>query len=288
MHPDLCESFRKLNLELVPAGYLSSLVIEPTIRERIRDAQLSSSMIQKVKQGIEALVPKYGCFSVHSDGTVMFEDRAVVPKEGDLREVIMKEAHDSKISIHPGSTKMYQDLKQSFWWTRMKRDVARFVSQCDVWKRVKTQHQKPAGLLQPLEVPEWKWDHIEMDFVTGFLRSQKGNNAVFVVIDNLSKVAHFVAVKDSISVAQLADLYTARVVSLHGITKKISSDRGSLFTSKFWQAFQKAIGTTVVFSTAYHPQTSGQVERVNQILEDMLRACVISFDIKWEECLPYA
>ena len=140
MHPDLCEKFCKLNLELVPAGYLSSLVVEPTIRERICDAQSASSMIQKVKQGIEASVPKYSCFSVHSDGTVMFEDRAVVPKEGDLREVIMKEAHDSKLSIHPGSTKMYQDLKQSFWWTRMKRDVARFVSQCDVCRGVKAQH----------------------------------------------------------------------------------------------------------------------------------------------------
>ena len=99
---------------------------------------------------------------------------------------------------------------------------------------MKAQHQKPAGLLQPLEVPEWKWDRIEMDFVTGFPRSQKGNNAVFVVIYNLSKVAHFFVVKDSISAAQLADLYTARVVSLHDIPKKISSDRGSLFTSKFW------------------------------------------------------
>src|SRR4051812_37118627 len=127
-----------------------------------------------------------------------------------------------------------------------------------------------------------------MDFVTGFPLSWKKNNAIFVVIDNLSEVAHFFPVKDSISAAQLAELYTARVVSLHGIPKKISSDRGSLFTSKFWKAFQKAIGTTVVFSTAYHPQTSGQVEHVNQILEDMLRACVISFGMKWEEFLTYA
>ena len=139
-------------------------------------------MIQKIKQGIVALVPKYGCFSVHDDGTVLFEERVVVPKEGDLREVIMKEARDSKLSIHPGSTKMYQDLKQSFWWTRMKRDVARFVSQCDVCRRVKAQHQKPAGLLQPLEILEWKWDHIEMDFVTGFPRSQKANNALSSLI----------------------------------------------------------------------------------------------------------
>src|SRR4051812_36428284 len=113
----------------------------------------------------------------------------------------------------------------------MKRDVDRFVSQCDVCKRVKAQHQKSAGLLHPHEIPEWKWDHIEMDFITGFPLSHKKNNAIFVVIDNLSKVAHFFAVKDSISAAQLADLYTTRVVSLHGIPKKINSDRCSLFTS---------------------------------------------------------
>src|SRR3954469_25625872 len=157
----------------------------------------------------------------------------------------------------------------------MKRDVARFVSQCDVCRRVKAPHQKPAGLLQPLEISEWKWDHIEMDFIIGFPLSQKKNNAIFVVIEKLSKVSHFFPVKDSISAAQLADLYTARVVCLHGIPKNISSDRGSLFTSKFWKAFQKAIGTIVLFITAYDPQTSGQVERVNQILEDMLRACVL-------------
>ena len=104
----------------------------------------------------------------------------------------------------------------------------------------------------------------------------------------MSKVAHFLPVKESISVVQLAELYTARIVALHGIPKKISSDRGSIFTSNFWKAFEEALGTKILFSTAYHPQTSGQVERVNQFLEDMLRACVISFGMKWEECLPYA
>src|SRR3954468_15963759 len=127
-----------------------------------------------------------------------------------------------------------------------------------------------------------------MDFVTGLPRSQKGNNAIFVVIDNLSKVAHFMPVKETILAEQLAELYTARIVSWHDIPKKISSDHGSIFTSNFWKAFQEALRTKIVFSTAYHPQTNGQVERVNQILEDMLRACVISFCMKWEECLPYA
>ena len=170
----------------------------------------------------------------------------------------------------------------------MKREIAQFVNECDVCRRVKAEHQRPAGLLQPLAIPERKFDHIEMDFVTGFPKSKRGNDAIFVVIDKLSKVAHFLPIKESITAAQLAELYTSRIVSLHGIPQLISSDRGSIFTSKFWDSFQKAMGTNIRFSTDFHPQTSGQVEQVNQILEDMLRACVISFGMKWEDCLPYA
>ena len=182
---------------------------------------------------------------------------------------------------------MYLDIKTTYWWTRMKSDIARYVSECDVCRRVKAEHQRPAGVLQPLKIPEWKWDNVEMDFITGFPKSRKGNDAIFVVIDRLSKVAHFLPVKEIISASQLTELYTAKIISLHGVPLEISPDRGSIFTSRFWASFQKAMGTNLLFSTAYHPQTSGQVERVNQILEDMLRACVISFGMKWEEFLPF-
>ena len=150
---------------------------------------------------------------------------------------------------------MYQDLKQTFWWTRMKREIAKFVNECDVCRRVKAKHQRPAGLLHPLPIPEWKFDRIEMDFVTGFPKSKKGNDSIFVVIDKLSKVAHFLPVKESISAAQLVELYTSRIVSLHGVPMMISSDRGSIFTSKFWDSFQSAMGTKIRFSTTFHPQT---------------------------------
>ena len=113
----------------------------------------------------------------------------------------------------------------------MKREIAQFVNECDGCRRVKAEHQRPAGLLHPLPIPEWKFDHIEMDFVTGFPKSKKGNDAIFVVIDKLSKVAHFLPVKESISAAQLAELYTSRIVSLHGVPMLVSSDRGSIFTS---------------------------------------------------------
>src|SRR3954471_23875461 len=183
---------------------------------------------------------------------------------------------------------MYRDLRQRFWWTRMKRDIARFVAECDVCRRIKAEHQRPAGTLQPLPIPKWKWDNVEMDFVTGFPRSQKGHDAIFVVIDRFSKVAYFLPVKETIYASQLADLYVSRIVSLHSIPLEISSDRGSILTSRFWDSFQEAMGTHLNFSTAYHPQSQGQVEFVNQVLEDMLRACVISFGKKWEESLPFA
>jgi uncharacterized protein (DUF2132 family) len=128
---------------------------------------------------------------------------------------------------------MYHDIKTTFWWTGMKQQIASYVSECDTCCRVKAVHQKPSGMLQPLKVPEWKWDKVEMDFITGFPKSRKGNNAIFVVIDRLSKVAHFLPVKESISASQLAELYTNRIVSLHGVPLEISSDRGSIFTSKF-------------------------------------------------------
>src|SRR3990170_4189053 len=127
-----------------------------------------------------------------------------------------------------------------------------------------------------------------MGFIAGLPKSQKGHDAILVVVDQLSKVAHFLPVKETITASQLAELYISRIVSLHSIPKEISSDRGVLFTSKFWESFQAAMGTHITWSSAYHPQSQGQVERVNQVLEDMLRASVISFGKKWEESLPYA
>src|SRR5215216_3752112 len=121
----------------------------------------------------------------------------------------------------------------------MKQDIARYVAKCDVCRRIKAEHQRPAGTLQPISIIEWKWDHVEMDFVTGFPKSQKSNDAILVVIDRLSKVAHFLAVKETIAASQLATLYMSRIVSLHGIPLVISSYHGSLFTSRFWASFQK-------------------------------------------------
>ncbi|KAK1647671.1 hypothetical protein QYE76_065476, partial [Lolium multiflorum] len=206
----------------------------------------------------------------------------------ELKQVILKEAHDTMYSIHPGGTKMYQDLKEQFWWHGMKREIGRYIAKCDICQRVKAKHQRNAELLQPLQIPEWKWDSVGMDFITGLPKSSKGNDSIWVVVDRLTKVAHFIPVKTTYQGPKLAELYISRIVALHGTPKSIVSDRGSQFTSRFWQKVHEGLGTRLNFITAYHPQTDGQTERVNQILEDMLRACVLEYGSKREDCLPYA
>ena len=161
----------------------------------------------------------------------------------------------------------------------MKRDIAIYVAWCDSCQRVKAEHQRPAGLLQPLRVPEWKWDVIGMDFIIGLPRTHHGNDAIWVITDYLTKVAHFIPVKTTYSTQRLARLYLSRIVCLHGVPKTIVCDRGTQFVSRFWEHLQQALGTQLTFSTAYHPQTGGQTERVNQILEDMLRACVLTYGV---------
>ncbi|WVZ59631.1 hypothetical protein U9M48_009745 [Paspalum notatum var. saurae] len=263
-----------------------SMEFEPTLEQEIRKGQLNDEKIKEIKELIK--LDKAPGFQVDADGTVWHGDRICVPNIKSIRDLILKEAHETAYSIHPGSEKMYQDLKQKFWWYGMKREVAEYVALCDVCQRVKAEHQKPAGLLQPLKIPEWKWEEIGMDFIVGLPRTQSGFDSIWVVVDRLTKVAHFIPVKTTYSGAKLAELYMSRIVCLHGVPKKIVSDRGTQFTSHFWKRLHESMGTKLNFSSAYHPQTDGQTERTNQILEDMLRACAIQYGTSWDKSLPYA
>nr|BAH80025.1 putative retrotransposon protein [Oryza sativa Indica Group] len=282
---ELCQEFEKLNLGIVSKGFVATLEAKPTLFDQIREAQVNDPDIQEIKKNMRR--GKAIGFVEDERGTVWLGERICVPENKELKDTIMKEAHETLYSIHPGSTKMYQDLKQQFWWASMRREIAEYVALCDVCQRVKAEHQRPAGLLQPLKIPEWKWEEIGMDFITGLPRTSAGHDSIWVVVDRLTKVAHFIPVKTTYTGHKLAELYMARVVCLHGVPKKIVSDRGSQFTSKFWQKLQSELGTRLNFSTAYHPQTDGQTERVNQILEDMLRACVLDFGGSWDKNLPY-
>ncbi|KAL0539787.1 hypothetical protein IC582_024005 [Cucumis melo] len=262
---------------------LAQLTVQPTLRQRIIDAQSNDPYLVE-KRGL-AEAGQTAEFSLSSDGGLLFERRLCVPSDCAVKTELLSEAHSSPFSMHPGSTKMYQDLKRVYWWRNMKREVAEFVSKCLVCQQVKAPRQKPAGLLQPLSIPEWKWENVSMDFITGLPKTLRGFTVIWVVVDRLTKSAHFVPGKSTYTASKWAQLYMSEVVRLHGVPVSIVSDRDARFTSKFWKGLQTAMGTRLDFSTAFHPQTDGQTERLNQVLEDMLRACALEFPGSWDSHL---
>ncbi|GKB46654.1 putative reverse transcriptase domain-containing protein [Tanacetum coccineum] len=212
-----------------------------------------------------------------TDGTLCLNGRSWLPCYDDLRTMIMHESHKSKYSIHPGSEKMYQDVKKLYWWPNMKADIATYVSKCLTCAKVKAEHQRQSGLLVQPEIPQWKWDNITMDFVTKLPKSSQGYDTIWVIIDRLTKSAIFIPMKETDPLEKLARMYLKEVVTRHGIPVSIIYDHDPRFASNFWRSLQKALGTSLDMSTAYHPQTDGQSERTIQTLKDMLRACVIDF-----------
>ncbi|GKC83134.1 putative reverse transcriptase domain-containing protein [Tanacetum coccineum] len=222
------------------------------------------------------------------DGSLYYMDRIWVPLMGGVRTKIMDEAHKTRYYVHPEVDKMYYDLRDMYWWPGMKKEIAIYVSKCLTCAKVKAEHQRPSGLLQQPEIPEWKWEKIAMDFITKLPRSSSGHDAIWVIVDRLTKSAHFLAIREDYSMEKLARLYIDEIVARHGVPTLIISDRDGRFTSRFWQTMQKALGTRLDMSTAYHPQTDGQSERTIQTLEDMLRACVIDFGGSWNIHLPLA
>jgi hypothetical protein len=228
---EIVEDFRRLKLGIVAHTEGVIIELEPTLEQEIRKGQVSDAKIQEIKDLItEGRGPE---FTEDEQGIVWFKDWICVPEIDSLRETILKEAHDSYYSIHPGSTKMYQDLKQKYWWYGLKRDVAAHVAKCDVCQRVKVEHQRLARLLHPLKIPEWKWEEIGKDFIVGLPRTPAGYDSIWVIVDRLTKVAHFIPVRTNFTGAKLAELYMTWIVCLHGVPKKIVSDRGSQFTSWF-------------------------------------------------------
>ena len=223
-----------------------------------------------------------------SEDVMYFANRVWIPRSGNLRELILDEVHKSRYSIHPGSDKMYKDVKELYWWPNMKREIASYVSKCITCSKVKAEYQKPSGLLQQPEIPQWKWERIAMDFITKLPRTSSGYDTIWVIVDLLKKSAHFLPIRESYKIGKLSRIYLKEIVARHGVPVSIISDRDSRFTSKFWYALHKAMGTRLDMSTAYHPQTDGQSERTIQTLEDLLRSCVLDFGGNWDTHLPLA
>ena len=236
--------------------------------------------------GCEAATNPEGPFKT-SHGLVFYKTRIVVPKAPTLRNNILEEFHASKTAGHSGVLRTYKRLTQQFYWPTMYRDVQEFVARCEACQRTETEALTPAGLLQPLPIPCQVWDDITMDFIEGMPKSH-GRDTIFVVVDRLSKYAHFLALTHPFTAKVVADTFVEGVVKLHGMPKSIISDRDPIFVSKFWQEFFVRSGTKLKMSFANHPQTDGQPEVVNRCLEKYLRSFVHQWPRKWLEFLPWA
>nr|GEZ82142.1 putative reverse transcriptase domain-containing protein [Tanacetum cinerariifolium] len=230
------------------------------LMQQILEAQVESLKEGNVQKEDLGRIQKQ-IFKIHSNGIRYHDKRIWLPLHGGLRDLIMHESHKSKYSIHPRSTKMYQDLRKLYWWSNMKANIATYVSQCLTCAKVKAEHLKPSGL------------------------TPSGYDSIWVIVDRLTKSAYFLPKKKTDSIEKLVELYLKEIVCKHGVPMSVISNRDNLFTSRFWVSLQKVLGTQLDLSTAYHPETDGQSERTIQTLKDMLRACVIDFGSSWDKHL---
>ena len=216
------------------------------------------------------------------------EKRLVVPNDQFVRTAIIYECHDRPYVGHVGTHKTTKLVERNFWWPNIQRDVRRYVQTCHSCQANKGTNQKPAGLLQPLPIPQEPWESVSMDFIIHLPKTKQGHDAIFVVVDRLTKMVHLIPTVTSVKASEVAHLFQSHVFKLHGTPQNFVTDRDTKFTSQFWKELQTKLGVNSHMSTAYHPQSDGQTERVNRILEDMLRHYVNPLQDNWDELLPYA
>ncbi|KAJ9517576.1 hypothetical protein QJQ45_025084, partial [Haematococcus lacustris] len=221
-----------------------------------------------------------------SDSGIWYRDKqVVVPDVPGLRKGILYELHNATTSGHGGLEKTFQAVASHFWWPGMHAFVTTYVRRCQVCQRNKSSTKKPAGLLQPLPVPEYPWDSVSMDFVVKLPKSEAGNDSILVVVDRLTKMVHLMAMTEKSGGIQVAKLFFDNVFKLHGMPRTIISDRDTRFQGEFFKGLMKIMQSKQCMSTAFHPQTDGQTERVNKVMEDMLRHYVGAEFNDWDQFL---
>jgi hypothetical protein len=221
------------------------------------------------------------------EGIIRHHGRIWVGANSALRTKLITAFHTSAIGGHSGADATYQRIKRLFAWTGLKAQVIDFVKQCDTCQHAKHSNTHPTGLLQPLPIPSGPWRDITMDFIEGLPLSD-GFNTILVVVDRYTKFAHFIPLKHPYTAPSVARVFVDSIVKLHGMPRTIVSDRDRIFTGKFWKLLFEKLGTKLKYTTAYHPQTDGQSERVNQCLEMFLRCNVQDAPRQWRRLLPLA
>jgi hypothetical protein len=221
------------------------------------------------------------------DGVIRFKGRIWVGSNELAQQNILQALHASGLGGHSGIAATYSRVKSLFAWPHLKQAVQKFVQQCSVCQQAKIEHTRLPGLLQPLPVPTQAWEIISLDFVEGLPTSDR-YNAILVVIDKFSKYGHFIPIHHPYTALQIAKLFLEHVYKLHGLPKAIISDRDPVFTSSLWKELFKLTDTQLLMSSAYHPQTDGQTERLNQCLEGFLRCTVHACPRQWSKWIAVA
>ena len=223
---------------------------------------------------------------VQQSGYWTYQDRIVVPAS--MQSEIIKEHHANVISGHFSWSRTVDLISRQFWWPKMRKSVQDFIQSCLSCQRNKSSTQRPFGLLTPLEIPDSRWHTVTMDWIMDLPVSAGGHNAIMVIVDKLTKYVHLVPTTKESSSEDVARLFIAHVYQYHGLPKVLISDRDPRFTSGFWRSFCKQLGMQPRYSTAFHPQTDGQTERTNRVLEEVLRHFIDGEHKQWEELLPLA
>jgi hypothetical protein len=263
---------------------ISSVSLEPEMVLEIKKALDQDKMLAEMGEKLT----HHGSGYTQKDGLLYHLDKLYIPDSMDLRRRIMAEHHDTKIAGHLGRDKTLELVQRRFYWPGMQHDIKIYVRTCPSCQRTKPSNRLPAGLLQPLPVPNSRWEEITMDLITMLPKTPRGFDAVIVFVDRLTKMAHFAPTTTGVTAPELAKIFMNTVFKLHGMPKIIISDRDSKFTSNFWRSFTKLMDTKLGLSTAYHPQTDGQSERMNRTLEQMLRAFCGEKQHEWDEHLALA
>jgi hypothetical protein len=223
--PKFCKEFEKLNLGWVSNTEVITMEVDSTLEQDSRKVQLGDTKSQEIKEQIKE--DEGLGFNIDEQGTLWYKKHLCVSEAKEVRELILRETHDFAYSIHPGSTKMYHDLKSRYWCYGMKGAIAEYVALCYNFQRVKAECQRRTRLLQPLKIPQCKWEEISMDFIVGLPTTESGYGSIWVIIDRFLKVAHFILVKTMYKEAKIVELYISRIMCLHGVPKKIICDRGT-------------------------------------------------------------
>ena len=229
-------------------------------------------------------------YEVKADGLLYHRDgRIRIPNDMSIKSMLLYEAHDVDVSGHTGMNKTVELLARQFDWPHLRRDVEKYVSTCVACQGNKSSNQRPIGLLQPLPIPKRRWEVVTMDLITGLPITRIGqHDAIVVFVDKLSKMVHYAPCTTTVDAPTLARIFFREVVRLHGVPEIIISDRDPRFTSHFWTALWKELGTKLKMSTSSHPQTDGQTENANRTLENMLRSYVNYHQDDWDERLTAA